>query len=103
MILERELTVAGMLNWIEAEAQARGVDVTLFRNDIEERTEGYSTADGVEKSYTFVGVRVRIDSPLDLNEEIYFRVSLQEAWNHREPRPPKLLRLIPSWVPQGVW
>lgn len=103
MILERELTIAEMLNWIEAEAQARGVDVTLFRNDIEERTDGYSTPDGVEKSYTFVGVRVRINSPLDLSEEIHFRVSLQETWNHRVPRPPKLLRLIPSWVPQGVW
>ena len=103
MILERELTVPEMLDWIEAEAQARGVAVTLFRNDVEQRTEGYSTADGVEKSYTYVIVRIRINTVLDLSKEIKFMVNLQETWNNREPRPEKLLHLIPSGVPQGVW
>ena|GEM_PF-3009345 len=51
-----------MFDWIEAEAQARGIAVTLFRDNAQQRTEGYSTADGVEKSCTFVIVRVRIDN-----------------------------------------
>ena len=103
MILERENETVEMLDWIEAEAQAGGVAVTLFRNDVEQRTEGYSTADGVEKSYTFVIVRVRIDNISDPGKEAKFMVSLQEAWNNREPRPSKLLHLTPSRLPQGVW
>jgi len=103
MILERELRLSEMLDWIEAEAQARGVDATLFRSDVEQRTEGYSTADGAEKSYTFVIVRVRINNVPDPSKEAKFMVSLQETWNNREPRPEKLLHLIPSRLPQGVW
>ena len=103
MILEREIRISEMLDWLQTEAQARGVDVTLFRDDVEQRTEGYFTADGIEKSYTFVIVRIRINSILDLSKEIKFMVNLQETWNNREPRPEKLLHLIPSGVPQGVW
>ena len=103
MILEREVEISGMLDWIESEAQASGIDITLFRDDVEQRTEGYTTAEGLDKSYTYVIVRIRIDDIPDLSDEIQFMVNLQETWNNREPQPAKLLHLIPFGVPQGVW
>ncbi len=103
MILERELSVREILDWLQAEAQARQISLTVFPDSAEERTEQYFTADGEERSFTFLGVRVRIDNLSDPGKEAKLMVRLQESWNNREPRPEKLLHLIPSGVPQGVW
>lgn len=103
MILEREISVTEMLNWLQAEAQSRHVAMAVFRDDVEERTEQYFRADGTERSNTFVLVRVRIDNVPDLTQEIKLMVDIQETWNNREPRPEKLLHLIQSGVPQGVY
>lgn len=103
MILEREIGAAEMLDWLQAEAQSRQVALTVFRNDVEKRTEKYGRADGTEHSYTYVIVRVRFDDVSDPEEEASLKVRLQETWNNREPRPEKLLHLISYWVPQGVY
>ena len=103
MILERDISITGMLDWIQAEAQSRQVNITIFRNDAEERTEQYRTAGGIERSITYVIVRVRIDNVPDPGKQGKIMVDIQETWNNSEPRPDKLLHLIPSGIPQGVW
>jgi len=93
MLLERETSVSEILDWLQAEANARNIPLKIFQEQVEERK-------GV---YFVVGVPVRIEGDDEAYDEAKLLTKLENAWNDREPRPEKLLFLLPAGLPQGVW
>ncbi len=93
MLLEKETSISEMLDWLQAEAEARNISIKIYRDQVEQRQE----------IYFFVGVPVRIEGMENVYDESKVMTKLQNAWNDREPRPDKLLFLLPAGLPQGVW
>lgn len=79
-----------MLDCLQAEMDARGIVGRIARARVRERQES---------SYCFVLVPVFVE---DADDASRTRVSLERAWNEREPAPEKRLFLYPGGAPDGV-
>lgn len=95
MITEQEIIIQQAVDWLEAEIKSRGIAAKVCRDQIEERRREY---------HTFIGIPVRVqEESLDAYDEAALLVEMENAWNYREPKPAKLLALLPAGLPQGVW
>ena len=95
MMLEREVSQQAFFqrvtDWIQAEAEAAKVAISIRADGVEER-EG--------DCYTFVLVPIKVlEAPADFDKP-RFLAELEGKWNDTEPRPEKLIFPYPASVPR---
>lgn len=90
MLLQTETSVNEILDWLQAEMNARGIAGRIARDRVRERQE---------LSYRFVLVPLFLN---DTDASSRVRVGLENAWNDQEPAPDKRLFLYPGEAPDGV-
>ena len=78
-------------NWLQDQAQAYGISVSIPSDQIEERQGDY---------YQFIMVPVRIHDEMDAYDKAKILGKMERPWNEQEPRPEKLLFLYPAGVPR---
>ncbi|MDQ2687345.1 MAG: hypothetical protein M3Y28_05705 [Armatimonadota bacterium] len=95
MLLEKEVaqetSVAEVLEWLQAQMDARGIAGRIARDRVRERQD----------VYCHVLVPVLLDTG-DAYDDAKLLSSLERVWNEREPAPDKYLFLYPGEVPDGV-
>lgn len=94
MIIEQEITIQQALAWVEEQFRAKAIPATILREQVEERQDDL---------YTFIGIPIRVHEDMDAYDEAKLFSEIQGRWNFREPRPEKMLSLLPAGIPQGVW
>ncbi len=96
MITQQDNSVVQQaVRWVEAEIQTRRIAAAVVREQIEEWLGDY---------YPFIRIPIKMqDDALDAYDEAKLLTDIESDWNLQEPRPEKMLSLMPAGLPRGVW